>query len=154
MNIDIIPGAYNFISMMCGSEVEARIYHGEDEICKTTAEAIEAAELLKAFFEAKQEGKDMVLIETQSDYMADLQNARRDGYKSAMKEKTTKGVFTKNERIAYQKPAKPSDYQLRLERYAVDIYQYQMDETESADDAVNRAAKIMALAAEKAREHE
>jgi len=49
MKIDIIPGAYNFISMMCGNEVEARIYHGEDEICKTEAEAREAAEILKAF---------------------------------------------------------------------------------------------------------
>jgi len=147
--IDIIPGAYNFISMICGSEVEARIYHGENEVCKTESEALEAAELLKAFFEAKQEGKDykkgleafLMAQEWQEGYAEGFKN----GYDNSNEDAKQLAILE-----ARQAQPQPSDYQLRLERYAVDIYQ--MDEVESADDAVNRAAKIIANANKKARE--
>jgi len=134
MNIDIIPGAYNFISMMCGSEVEARIYHGEAEICKTESEAREAAEILKAFFEAKQEGKDVRLM---------VNTGELHGWQDAV--------------LSYPKPesrhdqqTQPSDYQLRLERYAVEIFarKKMMQPTE----AFLAAVEIMELA-EKAREN-
>ena len=39
-----------------------RIYHGPLEICKTESDALEAAELLKAFFEAKSKGISARLV--------------------------------------------------------------------------------------------
>jgi len=118
-------GAHIFFN----DDITAEIYFGNIEFCKTEAEALEAAELLKAFFEAKQEGQTLKLISEGDEFLI-----RREGYQTAMLE-------------MQQAQSQPSDYQLRLERYAVDIYQ--MDDVTSADDAVNRAAEIMALAAKK-----
>lgn len=46
----------------------AQIYFGEHEVCKTEAEALEAAELLKAFFEGKAAGKTLQLVEIGVDF--------------------------------------------------------------------------------------
>jgi len=102
---------------------------GKNEICKNEAEALEAAELLKAFFEAKQEGRTLKLISEGDEFLI-----RREGYQTAMLEMR-------------QAQSQPSDYHLRLERYAVDIFCREGVYTPS--HAVEFANKIMVLAAEK-----
>jgi hypothetical protein len=140
MKIENTESAAFMFSGKNGDKWSIMICAGDVEICKTEAEALEAAELLKAFFEAKQEGKKMVLIEPH--YMADLESARREGYQTAMLE-------------MQQAQSQPSDYQLRLERYAVDIWlQLQRKQRDVEYQlAVNVAAEIMAIAAQKARKH-
>jgi len=158
MNIDIIPGAYNFISMICGSEVEARIYHGEDEICKTESEAREAAELLKALFEAKQEGKTLQLVEIGVDFATGSDKAIIDGKiiepnehwpaRDAWQRGFDAGTKAKKVTPEYLSKSYPSDYQLRLECYAVDILNSRIDRT--VQQSIEYAVRIVSLAKEQA----
>jgi len=104
-----------------------RIYYGSLEICKTEAEALEAAEILKAFFEAKKEGKPVDLI---------IGN-------------TIEHCIAKDEKnVAAMKQSHPSDYQLRLERYAVDILNSRIDRT--IQQSIEYAVRIVSLAKEQA----
>ena len=138
------------------------IYFGVDEICKTEAEAQQAAELLKSFFdlksffEAKQEGKSVALVIDNAtpgalDWQDGYSKGLNDGYKSGLEVGRSEGCQTEIPKMQ-QAQSQPSDYQLRLERYAVDIYSNNSNDY-FTDGAVNMAAKIIALAAEKAREH-
>jgi len=128
------------------------VYFGKYEICKTEAEALEAAELLKAFFKAKQEGKAVELI-IEGDH-PNKSFAWQEGYSEGFKN----GYDNRKEDArqiaileARQAQTQPSDYQLRLERYAVDIFCNEKDASEPW--SVDRAANIIQAAAEKAREH-
>jgi len=146
------------VSMVCGSEVEARIYHGENEICKTEAEAREAAELLKAFFEAKQENGNIDTFLMAQEWHAGQRQGYRDGYKKGVE--VSRNEVSDARREGYQtamlemqqEQTQPSDYQLRLERYAVDILTTE-NNTYTVAGAVDMAALIIKSASEKAREN-
>lgn len=108
------------------------IQFGKRFICKTQSEALEAAELLKAFFEAKHEGKRFEFIVGESTHSRSF----TEGVKAALK----------------QSKSQPSDYQIRLERYAVDMFTKGV--AGNTGYAVEFAHNIIRLSAQKAREHE
>ena len=138
------------------------------------AEALEAAELLKAFFEAKQEGKDSfsnfakrvsrhgqnaplyccVLkgknpVKCQFDGCP-TKEAQTDPFAMSDTGRQFVGGPLSSDLKEPKKETPTSDYQLRLERYAVDIYP--LGHIASPKQAIDIAAEIMALAAEKSRE--
>ena len=142
----------NFVAVMS-------FWYDVDEIFKNKAEALEAAELLKAFFGAKQEGKDAVLIIDNAtpgalDWQDGYGKGLDDGYKNGLEVGRAEVAAARREgwqtAMLEMHQAQPSDYQLRLERYAVDIYNKDIF---TAEHSVKMAAEIMALAAQKAREH-
>ena len=153
----------NFVAVMS-------FWYDVDEIFKNKAEALEAAELLKAFFEAKQEGKDAVLIIDNAtpgalDWQDGYAKGLDDGYKNGLEVGRAEVAAARREGWQtamlemHQAQTQPSHYQLRLERYAVDIYCNTEDieidgikQQMGTHNAVKVAASIIA-AAEKAREH-
>jgi len=103
-----------------------------------------------------------IVTMTRIDYDNAIAAARREGYQTAMLEMQQAqsvandqwqkgfdaGTKARKATPEYLSNSYPSDYQLRLERYAVDIFC--REGVYTVGDSVNFAYQIMALAAEKA----
>jgi len=149
-------------------EVAQIATNADDDMGDHRELALDAAELLRAFFEAKQEGKTLQLVEIGGNTTKNMEsrkwykNGREDGYQTAILEMRQAqsaandqwqrgfdaGTKAKKVTPEYLSKSYPSDYQLRLERYAVDILNGR-NTTNSISEALDHAAFIIKTAAEK-----